>query len=143
MATFYRASYGGFLDRALFPELPEDAVPITAEQHQALLAGQGGAEIIRSDDEGHPVLAAPPPPSPEQLAAAERSWRDSALAALQWLRDRHRDELELGRAPTLSADQFEELLAYLQALRDWPQQEAFPAPGERPVAPGWIDQPTP
>lgn len=143
MATYYSASRGGFLDSALFSALPDDAVSITAEQHQALLAGQGGAEIILADDEGRPVLSAPPPPSPEQRAAAERGWRDSRLTSVQWLRDRHRDELELGREPTLSAIEFEELLAYIQSLRDWPQAEDFPAPEYRPVVPEWIDPTTP
>ncbi|WP_175649950.1 phage tail assembly chaperone [Pseudomonas sp. Marseille-P9899] len=140
--TFYSASLGGFIDRALFPELPDDAVPVTQEQHQALLAGQSQAKAIVADDEGRPVLAEPPPPSAEQLADAERLWRDNRLSSVQWLRERHRDELELGRDTTLSVAQFEELLTYIQALRDWPQADAFPAFDQRPAAPGWIDQPT-
>ncbi|MFW3895947.1 phage tail assembly chaperone [Pseudomonas bharatica] len=141
--TYYSASIGGFIDLALFPELPKDAVPVTDEQHQALLSGQSHAMKIVADDEGRPVLAEPPPATPEQLASAERGWRDGQLSAVQWLRDRHRDELDLGREPTLSAAQFDELLAYLQTLRDWPQQEAFPDPAGRPVPPDWIDQPAP
>jgi len=81
---------------------------------------------------------APPQPTQEQLDATERSWRDAAVASVTWLRERHRDEKELGRDTTLSTDQFAELLNYLQLLRDWPQSEQFPEPGERPAAPDWI-----
>lgn len=77
--------------------------------------------------------------SEEERRAAERLWRDVELAARQWLRERHRDEQDLGRPTTLSNEQFTELLAYLQALRDWPQAEAFPGPAQRPTPPSWID----
>lgn len=72
------------------------------------------------------------------LQESERQWRDSELAVRQWLRDRHRDEQDLDRETTLSADQFAELLAYLQDLRDWPQSDQFPVVEHRPVAPAWI-----
>lgn len=70
---------------------------------------------------------------------AERLWRDGELSSRQWLRERHRDEQDLGRPTTLSNERFAELLAYLQALRDWPLAEAFPDRELRPHAPGWID----
>lgn len=76
--------------------------------------------------------------SEEERRAAERQWRDVELSAQQWIRDRHRDELDLGRSTTLSDQQFSELLEYLQALRDWPQSEAFPDMAYRPAAPVWI-----
>ncbi|WP_369987758.1 phage tail assembly chaperone [Pseudomonas xanthosomatis] len=69
---------------------------------------------------------------------AERSWRDNELLAVTWMRDRHRDQLELGVAPTFAAEQYTELLTYMQHLRDWPQSEAFPAIEQRPVPPAWI-----
>ncbi|MBA1197575.1 hypothetical protein G7011_10665 [Pseudomonas plecoglossicida] len=72
------------------------------------------------------------------MQESERQWRDSELAVRQWLRDRHRDEQDLERETTLSADQFAELLGYLQDLRDWPQSEHFPVVEHRPVAPSWI-----
>ncbi|WP_312388507.1 phage tail assembly chaperone [Pseudomonas sp.] len=74
----------------------------------------------------------------EQLTSAERQWRDAELAARQWLRDRHGDEQDLDRETTLSAEQFAELLTYLQDLRDWPQSDQFPVVEHRPVAPSWI-----
>ncbi|MDH0730990.1 phage tail assembly chaperone [Pseudomonas sichuanensis] len=86
-------------------------------------------------DDNHLDLIAP---DGELQANNERAWRDSALAAVMWLRDRHRDQVEGGAATTLTAEQFQELLAYMQALRDWPQSEAFPDSAQRPVAPPWI-----
>ncbi|MGO0694427.1 hypothetical protein ACTORG_13155 [Pseudomonas guariconensis] len=76
----------------------------------------------------------------EERMAAERQWRDSELEARQWLRDRHRDEQDLGRPTTLTDEQFIEFLTYLQALRDWPVAGSFPDPQQRPAPPDWIDQ---
>ncbi|MFF7108090.1 phage tail assembly chaperone [Pseudomonas sichuanensis] len=76
------------------------------------------------------------PPS----ATAEREWRDGELTEMMAMRDRHRDQLEIGGATTLSAEQFTELLTYMQALRDWPQSEAFPDSSARPVPPAFIEQ---
>ena len=72
------------------------------------------------------------------LIAAERLWRDTEIEAVKWLRERHRDQQEIGVTPTLSAIQFHELLVYVQALRDWPQAYTFPKLADRPIAPGWI-----
>ncbi len=73
-----------------------------------------------------------------QIAAAERYWRDSQLSSVMWLRERHRDQQDIGGSTTLTAEQFQELLVYMQALRDWPQSEQFPETEHRPVAPPWI-----
>ncbi|MDM3888343.1 phage tail assembly chaperone [Pseudomonas sp. BCRC 81390] len=69
----------------------------------------------------------------------ERAWRDAEITLYQWLRDRHRDELDLGRPTTFSDVQFLELLNYLQRLRDWPQDQHFPDRSARPVSPDWIN----
>lgn len=76
--------------------------------------------------------------SPSQMVTAERAWRDGELLGVKWLRERHRDQLEIEVATTLSGEQFTALLVYMQALRDWPQSPDFPASQLRPVAPGWI-----
>lgn len=71
-------------------------------------------------------------------AAIERQWRDAELASLVWVRDRHRDQVEIGVPTTLAVDQFAELLVFMQALRDWPQSQAFPDADQRPVAPAFL-----
>lgn len=70
--------------------------------------------------------------------ADERLWRDSVLESVKWLRERHRDQLDLGKGTSLSAEQFNELLAYMQSLRDWPQAPTFPDANHRPTPPNWI-----
>lgn len=83
-------------------------------------------------------------PSPDDLQAAlfaeERVWRDTALTALVWLRDRHRDQLEIGAGSTLTPEQFSGLLVYMQQLRDWPQSEAFPESSDRPEPPVFLER---
>lgn len=76
--------------------------------------------------------------SVEGLAFAERAWRDAQLAENQWLTARHRDELDLGEDSTLSAVEFDDLLRYRKALRDWPAAQAFPDSAGRPVSPAWL-----
>lgn len=75
------------------------------------------------------------PASPE----TERVWRDAELGEMVWLRDRHRDQLEIGSGTTLAPEQFGELLIYMQALRDWPQSNAFPSSSARPVPPAFLE----
>jgi len=71
-------------------------------------------------------------------AGFEREWRNQVVASTEWLVTRHRDEQDIGRDATLTAEQFAELLLYRQALRDWPQSPDFPDSEHRPVAPAWI-----
>lgn len=70
----------------------------------------------------------------------ERSWRDEVLVRVMWLRERHRDQVEIEADTTLSAEQFKELLKYMQQLRDWPQNPEFPNARKRPVEPDWLSQ---
>jgi len=73
-----------------------------------------------------------------RLADKERAWRNSEVERVKWLRERHRDEQDLQAETTLSAEQFAQLLTYLQELRDWPQSEQFPVLEHRPITPPWI-----
>ncbi|UZE24934.1 phage tail assembly chaperone [Pseudomonas sp. B21-056] len=80
----------------------------------------------------------PLPVVEERDDSKERGWRDSQFYNVQWLRERHRDEVELGLSSTLTDEQFKELLTYIQSLRDWPQDANFPQVQLRPSAPHWI-----
>ncbi|QJI39135.1 hypothetical protein HKK54_03685 [Pseudomonas sp. ADAK13] len=77
--------------------------------------------------------------SDSEVQANERMWRDSEIQRISWVRDRHRDQLDMELKTTLSTEQFKELLTYTQALRDWPQVESFPSIAKRPVALPWLD----
>lgn len=118
-----------------------DAVEISEAVFLAVIANPASGKI-RSHVDGLPVLIDPPPATADQLAELERTWRDTELLAVTWLRDRHRDQLDTSAQTTLSTEQFAELLAYMQSLRDWPQSEAFPDTTQRPTAPPWIAEQT-
>lgn len=134
---FYSPSKGGFYSSVIHAgAVPGDAVVITDEQHRAFLAGISAGQAVVVDDEGHATLV----DSDVDSRALERAWRDGELLRVSWLRDRHRDESDLQMQTTLTADQFAELLTYMQLLRDWPQAGVFPAPDLRPVPPPWIDE---
>lgn len=79
-------------------------------------------------------------PLPGVSLLVERAWRDGELAQWLWLRDRHRDQLDLAVDTTLTSEQFSALLIYLQALRDWPQSNAFPDVSARPMPPTFLEQ---
>jgi len=65
-------------------KLPEDAVEISPEYHQELLAGQGNRRI-EADANGYPILVEPPPLSIGELAEQKRAEldrkRDEAINA--------------------------------------------------------------
>ncbi|MFL6609152.1 MAG: phage tail assembly chaperone [Pseudomonas sp.] len=86
-------------------------------------------------DNGDPELSRP---TPEQLAAAERIWRDTKIDTIRWLRERHRDELDIGIDTTLTDLVFSEFLNFIQELRDWPQSTDFPSEAKRPGTPAWL-----
>lgn len=54
MAIFYSARTPGFFDDQIHETLPADAVPVTDEQHQHLLAAQGAGAAIGADGDGKP-----------------------------------------------------------------------------------------
>jgi hypothetical protein len=77
--------------------------------------------------------------SPATLASHERAWRNRVLQNTQWLVFRDAEELEVGEGTTLRSEEFKELLAYRQALRDWPNHPDFPEASSRPVEPDWLE----
>lgn len=138
MQIFYSKTAGGFFNSAIHRDMPADRVEISKDDWLALLEGQAFGKSIQGDEAGRPVLVEPV----VDTDAAERKWRDGELLAVTWLRDRHRDQLDIVADTTLTAEQFTELLVYMQQLRDWPQAGAFPLIEQRPVAPPWITEQT-
>ncbi|MEW5546757.1 phage tail assembly chaperone [Pseudomonas soli] len=137
---FYSAKNQGFYDSKVLDRMrPDDAVEISAELHAVLMRGQAVGKQIVVESNGMPGLREPI----ENAAAVERDWRDRELADSLKLRDRHRDQLELGGSveTNLSTEQFHALLTYLQALRDWPQSSDYPDINFRPVAPTFLEMP--
>ena len=142
---YYSASTNGFIPAAWKDDgsysagrWPADAVLLT-EGERVLFVGVSPPQYKQLGSEsGRPAWIDLPEPSPQESSSLERAWRDAELSGLVWLRDRHRDQLEIEIETTLTSEQFAELLVYMQALRDWPQAEYFPVIEHRPVAPPWI-----
>ena len=118
-------------------DITEFAQPVSRHIFEQTLARQPGLAYLTHEDkvEFRPVelLVAQ-----ERASRTERAWRDTEVDSLKWLRERHRDEQDLGIDTTLTAEQFKGLLTYLQALRDWPQSAEFPALIHRPAKPDWM-----
>lgn len=119
-------------------EIPKDAVEISEETFRQVLGVSLEAdEAIGHTAEGQPTLVARTL-TKEELEWSGRSWRDAVIEKVKWLRERHRDELDLGAGTTLTLDKFAELLAYIQSLRKWPEVEGFPSEGSKPNPPEWL-----
>jgi hypothetical protein len=118
--------------------MPDDAVEITDKRFEEVIVNPVAGKVRSHDEKGLPILVDPLPLTVEELSAQERFWRDTEIERVKWLRERHRDQLEIGAQTTLTPEQFGELLVYVQSLRDWPQDPAFPAEDSRPAVPEWV-----
>jgi hypothetical protein len=111
----------------------------TASAPPAVAAGQqlrfiDGGWRVEAIPEPEPVEEPEPPePTEADLSAAARRRRDTEIAGLRWVIERHADETALGLDTTLSAPAFTTLLQHVQALRDVPHQPGFPADIAWPV----------
>lgn len=119
---------------------PGGCVEVSQADFDLLTAGRNNGKVIELT--GGELTLVDRVETPEELASAERAVRDVELLSVEWLRNRHRDQLDIGVDTTLTPGQFKELLVYLQTLRDWPQSEHFPRIEHRPVAPPWIAEQT-
>jgi len=115
--------------------IPEEAVLISEELFSRMIQECDGIWTLGSDGE---ITKEPLPEIVPDYAGIERRRRDRQIESVKWVRERHRDELDLGVNTTLTAPQFSELLVYIQSLRDWPESKDFPAQEKRPSEPNWI-----
>lgn len=74
----------------------------------------------------------PAEPTEAEVAARVRAERDQRIAAIMWRVQRYESEVRQALTPT---DDIVALDAYVQALRDVPQQVGFPEEVEWPIAP--------
>lgn len=137
MIRYYSQATGCTYPSGIHNSIPSDADEMSEERFLSVICNPTPGQIRVHDEHGLPYLVDAPQTEPD-LAGDERHWRDGELSSLIWIRDRHRDQLEIGAQATISAEYFTELLLYIQALRDWPQSSEFPDRNFRPVAPEWI-----
>ena len=83
--------------------------------------------VVNAD--GSITFTPPEPPSTDELFSRLRVERDTRISAVLWMRERHADELELGKETSLTPEQYTALLTYIQALRDIPAQPGAPWDG--------------
>lgn len=139
---YYNPATGGFLDTVIHgKDLPGGLIEVSNDRRTEIITARANHLVVVCEG-GTISFQDPPGPSAADIADQERTWRNAELAAVMWLRERHRDQLEIGVSTTLSSEQFTELLIYMQALRDWPQSPDFPQSAYRPVAPPWITEQT-
>ena len=104
-------------------------------------AGMTGYEHLVSplnttvNADGSITFTPPTPPSSEELFTSLRSERDMLISTVLWMRERHADELELGKETTLTPEQYTALLTYIQTLRDLPVQPGAPWDGGGELTP--------
>lgn len=138
MTLFYSYAEHGFFDSGIHTVMPDDIVEISPAKRIEILEAVARGKLVERDENGAPLLRDPVRDQDAADRQAERDWRDAELSRIYWLRERHRDEQELKAETTLSTEQFNELLAYIQQLRDWPQSIQFPTAEHRPMRPQWV-----
>lgn len=119
---------------------PRWLIPAHATEVAPPETGEGEVAIMTA--EGWIVGVAPEAELPDEEADAAtvaRAQRDAQIARVRWIIDRHRDQVELGQATTLSAEQHLAVLTYVQGLRDVPQQPDFPTTIQWPALPAGLD----
>lgn len=134
---YYSESTGTTYIKGIHQTMPEDAVEISDELFDSVIASPPPGKV-RGHKDGLPFLMDAPPPTADQLAMDERKWRDAELPLSDGVVARHRDQIEAGVTSSLEPDQYKALQAYRQALRNWPEGAAFPDSTKRPVAPDWL-----
>lgn len=92
MKIYYSASTGGFYFEEIHgANIPADAVPITSEEHAALLEAQTRGLVIRPGAEGRPVAVTAPGPSLAEAKGTKRAeiaaGHDAALAGVVAISD--------------------------------------------------------
>lgn len=114
--------------------IPADAIAIDQAAWRRLLAAQGEGKVI-AIEAGRVVTIDPAPLTAEEQLAAIRAKRDRLLAAT--------DVMVTVPDYPISAEQREQLLAWRQALRDFPDAIAPSLPAETvewPPRPSWLDE---
>ena len=135
---FYSKATGNCYIDSIHAHIPPDAVEISDDLFISVIANPAAGKVRSHDENGLPILIDPPPATGDELAAAERKWRDGQVSDTEWLVTRHRDEQDMQLSTTLTPEQFSDLLVYRQGLRDWPQSELFPGIEHRPQPPTWL-----
>lgn len=138
MTVFYSPMSGFFYDDEICTFIPDDAREFSADERDALLAGESRGKRLVCGPDNWPMLVDAPAQTEEELAEIERYWRSVQLSGTDGVVTRHRDEVEEGSPTTLTSEQYTELQVYRRSLRNWPESGEFPFAEHRPAAPAWL-----
>lgn len=117
--TYLKTVHGG--------DMPGDAVAITEERYQAVIANPPPGKIRDHDDFGLPILIDPPPPPPptrEQIEAQRlRAYADPLTGSDRYFAEAQREGL-LGNAEAAESAKLLGLarFAEIQAEYPWPAE---------------------
>jgi len=142
--VFFSLATGGFYlgaDQEFYEQeggWPDDACELTAEERDQYWKQPAPFNKVLGLKADRLAWVDLPEPTLVEQADQARQWRDAEIDSVKWLRERHRDQVDSARPTTLTAAQSGELLDYVQALRDWPDAQGFPAIASRPAKPDWI-----
>lgn len=124
MDLFYSPRRGGFFAAEIHGEVPPDAVPVSAERHAELLAGQSEGLRIVAGAQGEPVLLDPPPPGPEPVPEVVQLWQFRREVRARGWWDRMADAI--GALPQPARADAEEWIEYgTEARRSSPRLMAL------------------
>lgn len=93
-------------------------------------------KMLGKDSNGRPVFI-DAIKSTEQQEIEARAARDNELTSSLWVSQRYEQQVKINHSPEISENQYIELLAYHQALRDWPAQPGWPDI-DMPPEPDWL-----
>lgn len=114
--------YGFYLEK----DGLKNYVELTDEEHMALMDAQAEGKAIVFHKGAKPTLEEPPPPSDDDLAKEARQKRDARINAIQWRIERYEQQKTLGIKTDDTEEWYRSALAYVQHLRDIPEQLGFP-----------------
>ena len=111
------------------------SVGIGTDEEYYKSIGMSEMEVEKAYD-GQWYLKGYAPEKPtEQKAAEARAERDRRIDAIRWRIERYQTQAAAGMETTDTAEQYKEILIYVQALRDVPAQAGFPDAIEWPEEP--------
>lgn len=102
-------------ETGVFPCLVYDSIEQDDEHTVDDYIHDDGQFILKTSDEAK-----------EQKAAEVRAERDRRIDAVRWRIERYQTQTAAGIPPTDTAEQYQAILMYIQALRDLPGQDGFP-----------------
>lgn len=85
MTIFYSKSTRGFYDDGIYAanQIPADAVVVSDESYQTLLAAQANGNIIQADASGNPQLVEATPPPANPVHEAQAALRESDITIMR------------------------------------------------------------